>query len=189
MKLTAKIVVLGAPGVGKSSFAMQFALRQFPDEYEPILKDSLRKIIDINGREVGVDVLDPESQEETDEIRHWYLNDRQGFVLIYSVTSQESFDKLSEFKDQIHSVKGTDRVPMILIGNKSDMEHERVIPTNDGAALATSWNIPFMEASARRQADVDVAFSEVASQVLVACYPVKPNSNNGGASLSKCAIQ
>lgn len=183
--------MVGARGVGKSSFTMQFAESSFPDENEPLAMDGLCKNIDIDGQEVMVKVLDPTGPEQCDETRDSYLQVSQGFVLVYSVASKASFDELSQIKDRIHSIKASDCVPMILIGNKSDMEEQRVISTEDGTAQAAAWKVPFLEASARLRVNVDEAISDVVRQVLAASLGERFNSkgsSSSSSSTSKCIV-
>ena len=64
-------------------------------------------------------------------------------------------------KDQIIRVKGIDRVPMVLVGNKSDLEHQREVSAEEGHALAHVWGCPFLEASAKSALNVNEIFVEM----------------------------
>ena len=80
----------------------------------------------------------------------------QGFVLVYSITSQATFNDMIDIKDQIMRVKdiGT-AIPMVLVGNKSDLEDERVVGKHQGESLAHSFNCTFLEASAKLEINVN----------------------------------
>ena len=60
-------------------------------------------------------------------MRDLYMKNGQGFVLVYSITAQSTFNDLQDLREQILRVKDTDDVPMILVGNKCDLEDERVV--------------------------------------------------------------
>lgn len=60
-------------------------------------------------------------------MRDLYMKNGQGFVLVYSITAQSTFNDLQDLRDQILRVKDTDDVPMVLVGNKCDLEEERVV--------------------------------------------------------------
>lgn len=60
-------------------------------------------------------------------MRDLYMKNGQGFVLVYSITAQSTFNDLQDLREQILRVKDTDDVPMILVGNKCDLEEERVV--------------------------------------------------------------
>lgn len=72
---------------------------------------------------------------------------------------------------QITRVKGTDRVPLLLVGNKVDLEHQREVATMEGLALAQAWNCPFIEASARNKMNVNEVFAEIVREMN--CNPAK----------------
>ena len=54
----------------------------------------------------------------------------EGFLLIYSIASRDSFEEVNTFYQQILRVKDQDRVPVIIIGNKCDLEYERQVGSN-----------------------------------------------------------
>lgn len=83
------------------------------------------------------------------------MKNGQGFILVYSITSQASFNELLDIKDQIMRVKdiGTD-IPMVLVGNKCDLEDERVVGRHHGESLARSFNCTFLETSAKLETNV-----------------------------------
>lgn len=83
------------------------------------------------------------------------MKNGQGFILVYSITSQASFNDLIELRDQILRVKDTPNVPMVLVGNKCDLEDERVVSKERGQALAREFNCTFMETSAKNRVNVD----------------------------------
>jgi Ras-related protein Rap-1B len=91
----------------------------------------------------------------------------QGFLLVFSITSQSSFYELAELREQIRRIKDDDNVPMVLIGNKSDLEDDRAIPRPRAFAVSREWNIPYFETSARRRANVDEAFVDLCRQIIM----------------------
>lgn len=70
-------------------------------------------------------VLDTAGQEEFSAMREQYMRSGEGFLLIYSLTDHNSFSEISKFQKQILRVKDRDEFPMLLVGNKSDLEHQR----------------------------------------------------------------
>eukprot|EP01106_Pelomyxa_sp_JSP_P003717 TRINITY_DN1563_c0_g2_i10.p1 TRINITY_DN1563_c0_g2~~TRINITY_DN1563_c0_g2_i10.p1 ORF type:complete len:106 (-),score=17.49 TRINITY_DN1563_c0_g2_i10:141-458(-) len=77
-------------------------------------------------------------------MRDQYMRTGQGFLCIYSVTSRSSFEEIATFREQILRVKDADKVPMVLCGNKCDLESDRQVPTTEGSELAKSYTCPFM---------------------------------------------
>ena len=75
--------------------------------------------------------------------------------MVYSITSQSTLQDLQEIREQILRVKDTDDVPLVLVGNKCDLEGERAVGREQGASLARSWgNTAFMETSTKSKINV-----------------------------------
>ncbi|KAK2119126.1 hypothetical protein P7K49_000512 [Saguinus oedipus] len=85
--------------------------------------------------------------------------------------------------DQIIRVKRYERVPMILVHNKVDLEGEREVLYGEGKALAEEWSCPFTETSAKNKASVDELFAEIVQQMN---YAAQPNGDEG--CCSACVI-
>ena len=84
------------------------------------------------------------------------MKNGQGFVLVYSITAQSTFNDLQDLREQILRVKDTDDVPMVLVGNKCDLEDERVVGKDQGLNLARQFsNCAFMETSAKAKIGVN----------------------------------
>ena len=91
----------------------------------------------------------------------------QGFLLVFSISNENSFYELDELREQIIRIKDDDDVPLVVVGNKCDMEEDRVIPRARGFDLAKSWgNKPYFESSARRRVNVDEAFVNLCRQII-----------------------
>ena len=73
-------------------------------------------------------------------MRDLYMKNGQGFVLVYSITAQSTFNDLQDLREQILRVKDTDDVPMVLVGNKCDLEDERVVGKDQGLNLGKNNN-------------------------------------------------
>lgn len=160
------IVVLGSGGVGKSCLTAQFVQNVWIESYDPTIEDSYRKVLDVDGRHVVLEILDTAGTEQFTAMRELYMKTGQGFLLVFSITSASSFYELAELREQIQRIKDDDNVPMVLIGNKSDLEEDRAVPRPRAFAVSRDWNIPYFEASARRRANVDEAFVDLCRQII-----------------------
>ncbi|KAJ1556823.1 Ras- protein Rap-1b [Nowakowskiella sp. JEL0078] len=99
-------------------------------------------------------------------MRDLYMKNGQGFILVFSITSQATFNDLLELREQILRVKDAERVPMVLVGNKCDLEDDRVVTRDQGAQLAGKWEgCTFFETSARRKINVDEVFYDLVRQI------------------------
>ena len=84
--------------------------------------------------------------------RELYMKTGQGFLLVFSITSLSSLTELAELREQIIRIKDDENVPIVIVGNKSDLEEDRVVPRARAFAVSQSWgNAPYYETSARRR--------------------------------------
>lgn len=154
-----KLVVVGGGGVGKSALTIQLTQNNFVDEYDPTIEDSYRKQCVIDSEVVILDILDTAGQEEYSAMREQYMRTGEGFLLVYSVNSKNSFEELMVYYQQILRVKDSDYVPVFLVGNKADLsDDEREVSFEDGAKMAKQIHAPFLETSAKENINVEDAF-------------------------------
>eukprot|EP01120_Amphizonella_sp_Union-15-10_P002553 TRINITY_DN1282_c0_g1_i1.p1 TRINITY_DN1282_c0_g1~~TRINITY_DN1282_c0_g1_i1.p1 ORF type:complete len:217 (-),score=60.67 TRINITY_DN1282_c0_g1_i1:121-699(-) len=172
-----KLVIVGGGGVGKSALTIQLIQNHFVDEYDPTIEDSYRKQVTIDDQTCLLDILDTAGQEEYSAMRDQYMRTGQGFILTYAITSRPSFDELKQFKSQIHRVKDSDKVPIVMAGNKADLEEERQVTTGEGQELGKSWGCPFFETSAKTRINVEESFFQLVREII--------KLNPGGAAGDK----
>jgi Ras-related protein Rap-1B len=99
--------------------------------------------------------------------RELYMKQGQGFLLVFSITSMSSLNELSEIREQIIRIKDDDKVPLVIVGNKSDLEDDRAVSRARAFALSQSWgNAPYYETSARRRANVNEVFIDLCRQII-----------------------
>lgn len=156
-----KLVVVGGGGVGKSALTIQFIQSHFVQDYDPTIEDSYRKQCVIDDRVAHLDILDTAGQEEFSAMREQYMRTGEGFLLVFSVTDKSSFDEIPRFHTQILRVKDKDEFPMILVGNKSDLENERNVSTAEAQELGRKLKIPYLESSAKNRINVDASFHDL----------------------------
>ena len=92
-------------------------------------EDSYRKQCVIDDEVALLDVLDTAGQEEYSAMREQYMRTGEGFLLVYSITSRQSFEEILTFQQQILRVKDKDYFPIIIVGNKCDLDLERKVST------------------------------------------------------------
>lgn len=162
-----KLVVLGAGGVGKSCLTVQFVQGVYLDSYDPTIEDSYRKTMEIDNKVFDLEILDTAGVAQFTAMRELYIKSGMGFLLVYSVTDRQSLNELLELREQVLRIKDSDRVPMVLVGNKADLEDERVISVEEGIEVSSKWGkVPFYEASALLRSNVDEVFIDLVRQII-----------------------
>jgi len=181
-----KLVIVGGGGVGKSALTIQLIQNHFIDEYDPTIEDSYRKQVTIDEETCLLDILDTAGQEEYSAMRDQYMRTGQGFLCVYGITSRSTFEEIAAFRDQILRVKDADQVPMVIVGNKLDLDSERAVSTKEGQDLAASFGCPFMETSAKARIRVEDAFYELVREIRKSQQSKAPARKD--KKKSKCVI-
>lgn len=166
-----KVVVLGSGGVGKSALTVKFVTGTFMEKYDPTIEDFYRKEIEVDGAPSVLEILDTAGTEQFASMRDLYIKNGQGFVIVYSITSLQTFQDIKTMKEQIVRVKGTERVPMLLVGNKCDLENQREVTREESTGLSQMWKCPFIESSAKFTQNVNEVFIEIVREMN--CNPIK----------------
>jgi Ras-related protein Rap-1B len=91
----------------------------------------------------------------------------QGFLLVFSITSLTSLAELHALRSQILRIKDSTSVPLVLVGNKSDLEDDRAVSRARAFQVSQQWGrVPYYETSARRRANVDEVFRDLCRQII-----------------------
>ncbi|BGO89196.1 hypothetical protein NBRC10512_005970 [Rhodotorula toruloides] len=142
---TVKLVMLGEGGVGKTAISLRVAMNYFD------VRPHHRGLVPDDGEYRWTDVLagDP---------RYGWAREGEGFLVVYSTTSRASFDSVEKFCRQIARVKDSNRVPIVLVGNKIDRVHEREVETRHGEELARRLGCGFVETSAKTRENLEEVY-------------------------------
>merc|ERR1712045_907839 len=160
-----KVIMVGSGGVGKSALTLQFMYDEFVEDYEPTKADSYRKKVVLDGEEVQIDILDTAGQEDYAAIRDNYFRSGEGFLCVFSITEDDSFQSTQEFRDQILRVKNDNNIPFILVGNKADLTNNRKVQQATANNRAAQWQVPYVETSAKTRENVDKVFYDLMREI------------------------
>jgi len=160
-----KVIMVGTGGVGKSALTLQFMYDEFVEDYEPTKADSYRKKVVLDGEEVQIDILDTAGQEDYAAIRDNYFRSGEGFLCVFSITEEDSFQASQEFREQILRVKGESNIPFVLVGNKADLKDSRQVQLATAQNKATEWQVPYVETSAKTRENVDKVFYDLMREI------------------------
>uniref|UniRef100_A0A3B4FRX9 RASD family member 2 n=1 Tax=Pundamilia nyererei TaxID=303518 RepID=A0A3B4FRX9_9CICH len=168
-----RIVVLGAPRVGKTNILRRFMGKDFEESYEPTIEDFHRKLFHIGGEAYQVDLLDAASERDFPAKRMlffyilkmnanylnlhlmFFVSPGDIFLLVFSLDDRESLSEACELLSEIKAAKAKllklkqpVRVPVIVCGNKGDLDSERVVRRPDVGKILGE-DISFFETSAK----------------------------------------
>uniref|UniRef100_A0A8C9MLB1 Ras-related protein Rab-35 n=1 Tax=Serinus canaria TaxID=9135 RepID=A0A8C9MLB1_SERCA len=171
MSLTPRMTVLKdllclfVVGVGKSSLLLRFADNTFSGSYiTTIGVDFKIRTVEINGEKVKLQIWDTAGQERFRTITSTYYRGTHGVIVVYDVTSAESFVNVKRWLHEIN--QNCDDVCRILVGNKNDDPDRKVVETEDAYKFAGQMEIQLFETSAKENINVEEMFNCITELVL-----------------------
>lgn len=123
------------------------------------------KSIELDGEKIVLQIWDTAGQERFKTITRQYYRGAMGVILVFDVTSKESFEHIEYWLSNI-SEFASQSVCRILIANKCDLAENRQVSTEQASALAQRSGIAYMEVSAKNNYNVQEAFTQIARNIL-----------------------
>ena len=164
-KYNFKFIVIGASGVGKTSLLSRLIDGQFsPENQSTIGVEYLSTVIEVDGNPVKLQIWDTAGQEKFRSIAKSYFRHAVGVILVYDITSRQSFDDLSFWLNDVHSLCDPNAA-VTLIGNKLDLASSRAVTTSEATAFANTHQLIYLETSARGGDNVQEAFYRATKNV------------------------
>lgn len=147
--LKIKLIVIGNQGTGKSCILNRFVKDSFDESYQATIGlDFHSKNVTIHNQDIRLILYDTAGQEKFRSLIPMYIREAQIILLIYDIANKDSFDSIPKWMDEISEVKNND-VIYALVGNKIDLEKERVISFEEGKKFADDNKLLFQEVSAK----------------------------------------
>ena len=168
-----KIVLVGDSGVGKTNMMLRYLNKEFnKDSKATVGVEFGAKNTTIEGKIVKGQIWDTAGQERYRAITSAYYKGAKGAFVVYDISQRETFDSVDRWISELRS-NTDERMVIILIGNKSDLEDKRVVKKEEGEEKAKEKDIAFLETSALTASNIDKAFNEMLFKVFVAFKPVE----------------
>lgn len=161
------IALLGSGGVGKTSLLKTFLGQTFDEDHLPTVDDYYVHTLLVDGRHFTICFVDTAGSYSFPVMRKLALTMSHGFIVVYALDDLRSFVEATSIMDQISELKGKglDSVPVVLVGNKLDidMSNRKVSPQKAHEAFATLCRLEgqYLETSVKTNWRVEKAFSEV----------------------------
>ena len=160
-----KIVVIGDSGVGKSSICSRFANGVFDDRFVTTIGvDFEICTINLDADTAKLQIWDTAGQERFKSITSSYYRGAQGIIIVFDVTSWESFRNVKTWLEEVDERIGDGCIKLIL-GNKSDQQCKREISFDVAKNYADNLGIPYLETSAKNSTNVEQAFVNLAMEI------------------------
>ncbi|TIA90055.1 hypothetical protein E3P99_01765 [Wallemia hederae] len=170
---------------GKSSLVVQFVEGVFVDSYYPTIETTFTKPIKYKGAEYECDILDTAGQDEYSLINSKHAIGIHGYMLVFSLASRASFEMVATVHDKLLAYHGLEALPVVVIGQKSDLVQQRVVDREEAEQMSKQLNASYVEVSAAANENVAKAFESMLAEIESRNVP----PSGEGGSQGKCAIQ
>ncbi|CCH60287.1 hypothetical protein TBLA_0C04910 [Henningerozyma blattae CBS 6284] len=189
-----KIVLIGDSGVGKSNLLSRFTTNEFNLESKSTIGvEFATRTIEVEGKKIKAQIWDTAGQERYRAITSAYYRGAVGALIVYDISKPSSYENCQHWLTELRG-NADANVAVGLIGNKSDLDHMRAVPTDEAKNFAQENQLLFTETSALQSSNVDQAFRELITaiyqmvskhQVDMAANDNDPNSNSNNSSNNK----
>ena len=161
-----KICVVGDGGVGKTSMILSYSEKKFQERYIMTIGSNfaLKKLTLDDGTTVKLQIWDLAGQQHFSFVRPPFYRGASGVLYVYDITRRQSFDDLLSWKQEVETVV---QKPFLVIGNKYDLQDERIIHIDEGKMLAEKMGaLSYFETSAKTGENLDDAFLLLVTKIL-----------------------
>lgn len=162
---------------------MQFADKSFNESFISTIGVDFRfQTLEIDGKTVKLQIWDTAGQERFRTITSAYYRGADGIVMVYDVTSQESFDHVDEWLAEVDKF-ASENTCKLLVGNKADLTDERKVSSDQARELAQKINVQFIETSAKTATHVTTAFTLMAEELIAQRVSTRKTTTSNVAKL------
>jgi Ras-related protein Rab-1A len=158
-----KVLLLGDTSVGKTCYLLRYTDDTFTENHISTIGVDYKFKSLTPG--VGLQIWDTAGQDRFRCITKNYFRGSHGILLIYDITSGSSFNNIKTWILQIKESLG-EQPCITLVGNKTDLECNRVISYEDGLRLAKEYNMSFFETSAKDGNNIGEAFIQLTKEMI-----------------------
>ena len=160
-----KLLIVGESGVGKTCILLRFADDSFEENFlSTIGVDFKVKEINVDEKRVKLQIWDSAGQERFKNITMSYYRNCSGIIIVYDVTNHTSFEKVGDWIQEVR--RYVPNVPLMIIGNKCDMEEKRQVSSEEGRELADKHGLIFLETSAKNNMNIENTFTDLSRLLL-----------------------
>jgi len=193
-----RVIIIGEPAVGKSSFLAALTSRNVTDTYQPTIGVDFGSTLTSisNGKLIKSQIWDTAGQEYFAPIIKTFYRDVTAAIIMFDVTETKTFERVDYWLQELKKVH-FDSIPIALIGNKIDCS-STLIPTDIAEKYAQQNGMMYFEISALENRNILLSYAEFIEEIYnsfgknipSAVYPriPKPKKNDLPDSTGCCFI-
>ncbi|KAH7816914.1 Rab11b [Monocercomonoides exilis] len=197
-----KIVLSGDSGVGKSNLLLRYTRNEFNLESKMTVGvEFANRLVQIGDKKIMAQIWDTAGQDRFVSVTNAYYHGALGALLVYDITKRQTFEHVERWLKEIRE-HADPHVVIMLVGNKSDLKHMRVVQAEEAKAFAVRNSLFFIEASALQSTNVEIAFQAIVHEIYTnfvqsaatdpipidpAPEPIVPDDNEASSNSGTCS--
>jgi small GTP-binding protein len=177
-----KFVILGNHEVGKTSIIRRFVENKYSEDYRATIGlNVLTHTFEFFGNEIGVTLYDLGAQKYFRRFRKIYYSGAQAAFIVFDLTNRESFDNIMNWYQELKDFTTDVEIPIVIVGNKSDLREERQIFYQEGVKLSNRLsekekiNLSYIETSALTGENIEDAFNLISYHYVMKSKELEDN--------------
>ena len=160
------MMLLGDSQVGKTALIKRITGNVFEDsQLTTIGKESYVYQTKLHDNDLKIKIWDTAGQERFKSMSVNVIKNVEGLILTYSIINRESFQNMDSWLQKLNDASDLSKKPVIIVGNKIDLEDKRQVTTEEGEEFAKNHGYNFFEVSAKTGKNVKEAFYDIFEQL------------------------
>lgn len=161
-----KLVVLGDSGVGKTTLIHKYVNKEFRADFKSTIGADFtaKEIVVDNNYKIDLQIWDTAGEERFHSVGAAFYRGTDACIIVYDVTSRESFNRIKVWQDDLYMKSGVDdtaNFPLIVFGNKKDLEDNREVNLDEATQWSKANRIPVLEVSAKSGENIEEGFRDI----------------------------
>uniref|UniRef100_A0A8C4EQN6 Ras-related protein Rab-25 n=1 Tax=Dicentrarchus labrax TaxID=13489 RepID=A0A8C4EQN6_DICLA len=163
--VSSAVVLIGESGVGKSNLLSRFTKNEFThDSRTTIGVEFSTRTVQLSGFTIKAQIWDTAGLERYRAITSAYYRGAVGALLVYDITKHLTYESVERWLKELYD-HADPHIVVMLVGNKTDLESERSVPTEEAQGFAEKNGLLFLETSALESTNVEAAFNNVLAEI------------------------
>eukprot|EP01084_Bolivina_argentea_P062910 114967_1 len=161
-----RLIIIGDSGTGKTNILLRFVENTFTDSFiSTIGIDFKIKTIEYKCELIKLQIWEATGGERFQAISHAYYKSADGMIIVYDITDRASYNHMSVFYlDKINQF-AKENMPILIIGNKIDLEYDRNISYDEAKLFCDNHKLEFIETSAKMSENINKAFVKMTKMI------------------------
>lgn len=161
-----KLIIIGDSSVGKSNLTSRFVDNEFDEIHKTTIGVDFKvKRITVNGKKIKLQIWDTAGQERFKALTSSYYRGSHGVILVFDISCERTFTGLNVWLDDINKHTDVCDIPILLVGNKTDLKESRQVEYKRAKKDAEFNHMLYLETSAKSGYNVTQTFTKFATYI------------------------